>query len=243
MCVFALPQAVLADMQGNVQLKTTRHDNFNLANGAEAPITESVQTVLAGLSWYKGSSKDYVWLLSTYYSFNKYEKYTHLSGSSLSVMGGVFYRFNPTNSMTLKLGKRERKYDDEELSLYQDDAHFVWLQFSHRLSPTTKLNEKISYEENEPSISANKYNSTTGQLWFDWKLSRSLRLYGGYKQTSRIYENSGNEYVFEEPYASLSYSLARNMFAKVGYSKLKMTDSAGSRAYNPSAYLSIGFGF
>ena len=241
---FALgAQPALAGFQGGVQVKTARHDNFNLANGETVPAEETVQTVMASLTWFKASSKQFVWLINGFYSYSEYDKYAHLSGATASLLGGMFYRVNESNSMTFKLGKRERNYDDESLSLYQDDAHFAILQLSHRLSPTTMVNEKLKYEENEPHYASNKYASTGAQLWLEWRLARGTSMSMGYSHTTREYKSRGEEYNFDEPYISVSYSLARNMYTRIGYSKMKMTQSNGDRAYNSSAYLAIGFGF
>lgn len=241
--VSLLPFQVQAGIQANAQVKLTSHDNFNLASDKSQAQSETVNTVQTSLTWFKGSSKDFVWLVNGYYSFNKYEINTHLTGSSVSVLGGMFYRMSPNNSLTLKLGKRARKYDDEDLRLYQADAHFATLQLSHRLSHSTLVNERFKYESNETTNSDNKYTSATAQLWFNWKLSKSGRLHMGYVRTDREYENSGSEYVFEEPYASLSYNLPGNMYVRLGYSKLKMSYGIENRAYNSTASLSLGVGF
>ncbi|MDH5444502.1 MAG: hypothetical protein OEY52_03030 [Gammaproteobacteria bacterium] len=238
-----MPQLVIAGFQGSVQTTTTHHENFNMAKDETQAEEETVQTVQASLSYYKASSKEFVWVANAYYSYSEYDKYHHLSGSSVTLLGGIFYRFDESNSMTIKLGKRERNYDDEDLSLYQDDAHFMTLQLSQRLSSTTLLNEKVKYEENVPKIDSNKYTSTQAQIWFVWNLARSSRLTMGYTQTRRSYDNRNEEYTFDEPYMNISYNLTRNIFTRIGYSKLKLTDQTGGRAYNKTAYISLGMGF
>lgn len=237
------PCPALADFMGGIELKTTHYDNFNLAYGGAAPLTERVNTVQAGLTWYKASSKDFVWLLKGIYSYNEYDRYHYLTGSSAILLGGMFYRFNSTNSATLEIGRREKRYDNEELSLYEDDARLANLKFSHRLSPTLLLNEKAAYEENDPRLAANQFHVYSGQVWFEWKIGSHSTLSAGYIASRRIYDNSGGtEYTFEEPYAYYGYGLGRHWYTRIGVSRIKIMDQASNTAYNETAYLAIGTG-
>lgn len=239
----AWPGMAAADFMGGIELKTTHYDNFNLAYGSWTPLSERVNSVEGNLTWYKASSRDVVWLLKGIYGYEQFDRYDYLTGSIITLMGGMFYRFNQTNSVTLEIGEREKRYDSKDLYLYEDDAHLINMKFSHRLSPTLLLNEKLVDEENDPHFAENKYRSYGGQLWLEWNIGDSSVLAAGYTATKRTYTSTDSTYTFAEPYMYYGYSISRHWYTRLGTSKIRVSDDAGNKAYNKTAYLAIGCGF
>jgi len=243
--VFLVSQSgqVLAEFTGGIELKSTHQNNYNLAYGGATEYSERINTTQVSLTWIKGSSKDVAWLVGGDLVDSEYSRFAYLSGLSGTLFGGMFYRFNPTNSATLKLGLRERRFDDEAMRLLEDQVRTSSLQLSHRLSATVLLSEKVVYEESLPQVESYKYYNKSGSVWLEWNPWRQTTVSTGFTASERFFEYGEAEYYFNEAYLNFAYGFARNWYARVGVSEVKAEDNYNNSTDNQTAHIAIGMGF
>lgn len=232
-----------ASLQAGFEVRTSYHSNFNLAYGSDEPVAEKVRTLDASLSLYQAVSADFILLLRGVYSYNLYERYQYLTGSTATVLGGFVTRFNDASSLSFEAGKRERRYDNEELYLYEDDARFASLKVGQSISPLIQMNLRLGYEENEPEIITNKYFLRSAQLGIELRFDMNSTIGIGYSHSRREYLYTDNESIYDEPNAWLSQKLGSFIHIQLGVSKMRVVDQDENRAYNKTRYISIGINF